>query len=88
MIPERYPKKCSMSSCFEAPFLKNRVRLEIYRHGTHLTEQEIALYVDALVLDQQNQLPEEIREHVKKCFGCKVEVMEVGELVDSIALVV
>lgn len=30
---------------------------------THLTEQELAQYVDALVLDKLDQLSEEIREH-------------------------
>jgi hypothetical protein len=51
---------------------------------THLTEEESASYVDALVLDKQAQLPEEIREHVAECFECKAEVMDVWELIEAI----
>lgn len=32
----------------------------------------------------QNRLPEEIREYVSECYKCKVEVMDVLELVDAI----
>lgn len=41
----------------------------------HLTEEEIALYVDALVLDNQDELPEEVQEHVAECFERKVEII-------------
>jgi hypothetical protein len=33
---------------------------------THLTEQELAQYVDALLSNRQNQLPEVILEHVER----------------------
>lgn len=45
----------------------------------HLTEQELAQYVDALVLEKQDQLPEDMREHAAECRECKVEVMEIME---------
>jgi hypothetical protein len=44
----------------------------------HLTELELARYVDALVSDKQDQLP----EHVEECLECKVEIMKVWELVE------
>jgi hypothetical protein len=50
----------------------------------HPTEQELAQYVDALVLDKQDQLPEEMLEHVEECFECKVEVLEVLGLIEAI----
>ena len=51
---------------------------------SHLDENEIAAYVDALREDLQDQLPGEILEHVAKCFECKVEIIEVWELVEVI----
>ena len=50
----------------------------------HLPEEQLALYVDALVLDQQDQLPEEILEHVEECEECKMEVIGVRELIEGI----
>jgi hypothetical protein len=47
----------------------------------HLTE--LAQYVNAFV-DMQNELPQEILEHVAECFECKVEVMEVLELKEAV----
>ena len=51
---------------------------------SHLDENEIAAYVDALREDLQDQLPGEILEHVAECFECKVEIIEVWELVEVI----
>jgi hypothetical protein len=51
---------------------------------THLTEQELAQYVDALVLNEPDQLPEEVLEHVAECFECKGEILEVWELIEDI----
>ncbi len=51
-----------------------------------LRNEKPALYVDAQVSDQQDHLPEEIREYAAKCFECKVEVMEVGEAIINPAL--
>lgn len=51
---------------------------------THLSEEEIAVYIDALVLDVQDHLPEEMKEHVVECLECKVEVMEVLRLIEAI----
>jgi len=38
----------------------------------------------ALALNQQDQLPEEIREHVADCFECKAEIIETLELIWAI----
>ena len=48
-----------------------------------LTEIEIAEYVDALVTDKQDQLPEDILEHVEECVLCKVEIIEMWKLIDA-----
>jgi anti-sigma factor RsiW len=50
---------------------------------SHLTENELAQYVDALLSDKQDQLPEEILEHVEECFECKMEIIEVWELIKA-----
>jgi hypothetical protein len=50
---------------------------------SHLSEQELAQYVDALVLDKEDELPQEVLEHVAECFECKVEIMEVLEIIES-----
>jgi hypothetical protein len=34
----------------------------------HLAKLELAQYVNALASDRQDQLPEEILEHVEECF--------------------
>jgi len=35
-------------------------------------------------LDRQDQLPEELLEHVEECLECKVDVMEGLEIVNSL----
>ncbi len=49
----------------------------------HLTEEAIALYVDALHLDKTNELPTEILAHAANCFSCKQQIMEIYELTNS-----
>lgn len=51
---------------------------------THLTEVELALYVDAIVLDAQVKLPEDILDHVADCTECKVELIDLMDLIDFI----
>lgn len=48
---------------------------------SHLDENELAQYVEAIALNRQNELPKGILEHIAQCFECKVEVLEVLELV-------
>lgn len=48
---------------------------------THMIKQELAQYVDALVLDQQDQLRNQILEHVEDCMNCKKEIIETLDLI-------
>ena len=48
-----------------------------------LTEEEIALYVDALELKKLEGLPEAIVDHVQECLECKMEIVEVWELIEE-----
>ncbi len=49
----------------------------------HLTEEAIALYVDALKLKATDRLPQEVREHVSGCRQCKQAILELEWLVDD-----
>jgi len=50
--------------------------------GNHLSDEQLAHYVDALVSDHLDQLPEEILEHVEECFECKVTILDELDLVE------
>jgi len=41
----------------------------------HLSENEIAQYMEALAANKQAQLPEKIMEHVEESFERKVEII-------------
>lgn len=45
-----------------------------FRPDSHLTEEAVALYVDALKLDRLRMLPQSMVEHVQRCETCKVEI--------------
>ena len=49
----------------------------------HLDENGIALYVDALHLEHLSQLPKEILQHVEHCEECKLQIVEVFDLVQE-----
>ncbi len=51
--------------------------------GKHLTDEGIALYVDALKLNCVDQVPREIREHVSGCRQCKQAILELESLVED-----
>ena len=46
----------------------------------HLSEEGIALYVDALKLNRANELPSDVSVHVENCDVCKEQVIGVFEL--------
>jgi hypothetical protein len=46
----------------------------LFRADSHLTDEAVALYVDALKLDRLRMLPQSMLEHVEKCETCKQEV--------------
>ena len=49
--------------------------LYISKEG-HLTNDFISLYIDALLLDHVNKLPNEVLEHVEDCKICKQRILE------------
>lgn len=49
---------------------------------THLTEDQIAQYAEALKNGSKDQLPIEIREHVKDCDDCAMDVMAVYDIIN------
>jgi hypothetical protein len=47
----------------------------------HLNDSGIALYVDAIVLDRTEALPDSVLSHVEECDTCKHQILQVAELV-------
>jgi hypothetical protein len=53
----------------------------LFDEAHHLTDEGIALYVDALKLGRTDALPAPIREHVQECLACKQEITGLFALV-------
>ncbi|MDP1677959.1 MAG: hypothetical protein Q8L88_13960, partial [Bacteroidota bacterium] len=51
-----------------------------FSDNNHLSENGIALYVDAIKLERIDNLPAAIVHHVEECEECKMQIMEVAEL--------
>lgn len=51
----------------------------LFGQDGHLTDEGVALFVDALKLGHVNELPVEIRNHVGDCFKCKLEIVDLNE---------
>jgi hypothetical protein len=49
----------------------------------HLTDEQIAKYVDALCINEVNSLPAEMLQHVKECDICANEIMVVYDILSS-----
>jgi hypothetical protein len=49
----------------------------------HLTDEEVALYADAIICNSLDRLPNTILFHVMECFRCKKELMELLTLVEA-----
>ena len=49
----------------------------------HLTEEEFALYVDAIFLDLVDMLDDPIKHHVMECYSCKRELLEIKDLLEE-----
>ncbi len=49
----------------------------------HLSEEELAIYVDALKLNKVDSLPDAVLRHVSDCTECKSEIVEVSSLIDE-----
>lgn len=50
------------------------------KNKPHLTEEGVALYVDALLLQRVEELPSSLRNHVENCLECEIQIMGVYEL--------
>lgn len=48
----------------------------------HLSDEEFALYTDAIVLNCQSQVPKAIQYHVTECLECKKELLELQWLLE------
>jgi hypothetical protein len=55
----------------------------LFEKNSHLTEEAIALYVDALKLDKTDQLPKELLTHVADCEQCKLQITELYSLLEG-----
>lgn len=53
---------------------------DFFSANNHLSENGIAVYVDAMKLDRIKELPTTIVHHVETCEECKMQIMEVAEL--------
>jgi hypothetical protein len=50
---------------------------------THLTDEEFALYADAIIFSSLDRLPDKILYHVMECISCKKELMGLLNLVEA-----
>jgi len=46
----------------------------------HLTEEQIAVYAEALATDNSANLPDDVKRHVKECLECSNEIQSVSEI--------
>ena len=47
--------------------------MKILNQNGHLTDQAVALYVDGLILERMEKLPEELISHVENCNECHIQ---------------
>ncbi len=55
----------------------------LFNENSHLSDEGIALYVDAMMLEKNYKLPGALILHVANCAQCKREVIETYMLVES-----
>ena len=57
------------------------MRFKIYNQTLkrHLTDEEIAIWVDAIAEDRVEKLPERIASHVEECMICKEKIIEISQ---------
>ena len=56
---------------------------KLFNENSHLNDEGIALYVDAIMLEKNYRLPGTLILHVADCAECKKEVIETYMLVES-----
>lgn len=49
----------------------------------HLTDEGVALYVDALKLDRTSELPKQMVKHVENCPDCQLQIVELHEMMKN-----
>jgi hypothetical protein len=49
-------------------------------HTYHLSDEDIALYADALYFDKTREVPSHIRQHMKTCSRCATETFELYKI--------
>ena len=54
--------------------------MNTFDNSGHLNEESVSLYVDALMTDNIDIIPEQIIEHVEHCARCKKEIIEVIDI--------
>ena len=57
--------------------------INMFKENSHLSDEGIALYVDAMMLEKNYRLPGALILHVADCAECKKEVIETFMLVES-----
>lgn len=55
-----------------------------YTDRMHLTEEGVALYVDAIKLKRTAELPEEMLQHVEHCLDCQMQIVELNETLKGV----
>lgn len=57
--------------------------MKLFDENSHLNEEGVALYVDALNLNTFEQLPDPVLEHVSECVTCKLNIEELFQLLEE-----
>ncbi|MCB0586729.1 MAG: hypothetical protein KDD06_15580 [Phaeodactylibacter sp.] len=55
--------------------------MDYFTDKGHLTDEGLSLYAEALKLDQMDQVPEALREHLEQCPRCQEEAMALYALI-------
>gem|GEM_PF-591796 len=71
-------KRSSLSQGFMMPRINN-----FFTDKAHLSDEAIALYVDALRFNKVYHLPSVILSHVADCRECKMEIVEIFSLLQG-----
>jgi len=56
---------------------------KLFNESGHLTEEGIAIWVDALQYQAEERLPQKIREHVETCLECKSAIIDTFSIFDQ-----
>jgi len=54
--------------------------MNTFKKSGHINEETISVYVDALMLDNIEIIPEQVIAHVENCARCKKEIIEVIDI--------